>query len=129
MKIFLLKRLQGLHFYYSTGATAASPYTRTMSVLLLLCFLHYVEIFLLLVRVFEIKAELIPAPEGAGKGLRAFFIIIYSAPVYFVLTVLFPKGQVSESSIPDERLIKYRNQFFAYGMTLLLIISATLLIN
>jgi hypothetical protein len=126
MKLFLLKRLQGLYFYYSSGATAGVQYVKTISVFLLLLFLHYLELFFLLSSLFDLKIDLFPMPENAGKGLRGIFILIYFAPVYFILTILFPESVLNSPNVQQDQLVKYKNQFFIYALLLLVIILVTI---
>ena len=126
MKKFILKRIQGLYNYYSTGATADIPYFKTMSVFLLLIFLHYLELAFLLYRFADAKFDLFPFTAGAGRGLRALIIFVCFVPIYILITWLFPKSMVTAYSYSDDKLATYRNQFFFYAGFLLVAIIATI---
>lgn len=125
MKNFILKRIQGLHNYYSTGATADIPYFKTMSVFLFLIFLHYLELAFLLKR-FDTKFDLFPFAVVAGQGLRALVIFLCFLPVYALITWLFPKTTVASYAYSDDKLVAYRNQFFLYACFLLVAIISTI---
>ena len=126
MKNFILKRLQGLHHYYSTGATAGIEYFKTMSVFLLLIFLHYLQLAFLLNRFAAIEFDLFPFSSDAGKGLRLLIIFLCFLPVYVLITWLFPKRIVASYSYSEDKLVKFRNQFFLYAVLLLVAIIATI---
>jgi hypothetical protein len=126
MKNLILKRLQGLYFYYSTGATADVPYLKTMSVFLMLIFLHYLEFAFLLVRFADIGFDLFPFREGVSRGTKSIIILLCIIPVYLLLTRLFPEKVISTSLLSDVQLLRYRNQFFIYAGLLLIAIIITL---
>jgi len=126
MKNFILKRIQGLHHYYSTGATADIPYFKTISVFLFLIFLHYLELAFLLNRFTATKFDLFPFTAGAGRGLRSLIIFLCFLPFYLLITWLFPNKTVASYSYSDDKLVTYRNQFFLYSGFLLVAIIATI---
>lgn len=126
MKNFVLKRLQGLYNYYSRGSTSEIPYFKTMIVFLFLIFLHYLELVFLFNRFADFKLGLFPFASSIGRGLRMLIILLCCLPVYVLINWIFPERVVVASTYSEDRLAKYRNQFFFYAGFLLVVIIVTI---
>lgn len=75
--------------YYSTGPRADIPYFSTIGSMTLLCFMHLMQILILLD-----KVNLIPINSSDNKLAKWLIIFFITLPIYFLMTRLFRKSDI-----------------------------------
>ncbi|RZS75159.1 hypothetical protein EV199_1020 [Pseudobacter ginsenosidimutans] len=122
MKKAILNALRGLFFYYSSGGTAGIPYFSTICVLTLAIIIHFVQFTLALYRFAHIDVPFFAMPEGIHKGYKYLLMAVYLAPIFFILTRIFPERKIKFKRHELEELRSYRYYFFVYLAVNVLII-------
>ena len=128
MKTSIQNRIRGLYFYYSSGATSRIPYFSTISALVIMLFLHFLQVGIILHRLFDVQIDILPLPDDGPRIMKYVFIALYFAPIYFGLTLFFKKADLDQPIRDLSEMHKYRNQFFIYALangclTILLILD------
>lgn len=111
----ILNSVRGLYFYYSKGQTRSIPYFSTISLLVLMLFIHLLQIGVVLKRFYGIEVEIAPMPGETPRAFKYLLLALYFTPVYICLTFAFPIEKLKQPSLEQAQLKRYRNYFFIYA--------------
>jgi len=116
------KLLRGLYHYYSYGATADIAYFKTLSVLALAVFLHFMQIRIALQKYTSLKLDL--PFTGESRYTKYLVVFLLMLPIYLVLRQLLPEKSLKEHDLSQEQLAEGKNIFFLYGIVSIVILVA-----
>lgn len=114
--------IRGLYYYYSYGATADIAYFKTLGVLVLAIFLHFMHIRIALLKYASIEVNLPFTSES--RFVRYLVILLLMVPVYLVLRKLLPENYLKEHSLSQKQLVRGRNIFLLYVIASIAILIA-----
>jgi len=112
--------IKGLYYYYSYGATSNVAYFKTLSVLVLAIFLHFMQLRIALLKYTNIKVDL-PFTE-TNRYTQYLIMFLLMVPIYLLLRKLLPEQSLKEHNLSKQKLIQGRNVFFLYALSSLLLL-------
>ncbi len=124
MKRFFLNIASGIYFYYNTGTTKRIPYFSTIAVLVLMFFVHTLQIGIVMHRFLGITLNIFPIPSNIHRGFKYLLLAIYFTPIYLILVKMLPKSAISNNGLTISELKKNRNLFFIYAFLNVVLIVA-----
>ncbi len=116
--------IRGLYYYYSYGATADVAYLKTLGVLVLTIFLHFIQLRIALFKYSNIQMDL-PFAD-VNRYTKYLVIFLLMVPVYLLLRKLIPEKSLKEHDLSEKQLNNGKNIFFLYGIISIAILAVLL---
>ncbi|WP_127124448.1 hypothetical protein [Pseudoflavitalea rhizosphaerae] len=114
MRRIILSAVRGLYYYYSSGGTAGIPYVSTICALTLAVVIHAVQVTLALYRFAHIDTSFFPMTDDIHRGYKYLLMVLYLAPVYFILTRIYPEKKIKFEENEAAEVRRFRFYFFVY---------------
>lgn len=121
MKVINIFR--GIYHYYNSGRTNQVSYISTIGALILLIFIHIVQITICLQKYWNIDVDFFPFPD-VHRSIKYLIMAVYLAPIFLILTKVFPRQKLINHNLSEKELKKGKYIFWAYLTLNVLVVIA-----
>jgi len=107
--------------YYSTGPTARIPYFSTLSALVLIVYIHLVQVLLLLD-----ATNLIPTDGSQMKGINFIKMGLFMVPFFLILAFLIKHSELKTMIYPTRTIKRgyvFLIAYIIFSFALMIVIS------